>query len=262
MKAIFLKLSGERLSKGGELWHEEAVNQMAAKIADVYKKRQDLNIGGITLISGAGNIARGENLEHIFGEYADAIGRLAIIKNTVALSVALEKLDIPNVMMLTDKMELKDVTLKLEKYSPELVKQSFKDGKIVLIAGGTGEDNKTTDNAVVFYAKDYGQASSDEAVILKGTQVDGVYTADPRQAQNAKRFKVIGAKQMLEDYESFKVVDRHSLEQLAASPHLSMFIFKEDKQDLEAVLEHDPRDMNSEGLGTIIVSDLKVPILY
>src|SRR5438105_4600983 len=121
MRAVFLKLSGESLSKDGEHWHVDAQAEVGQKIADVYHRKDELGISGLTLVPGGGNIARGDNLKHVFGDKADAIGRQATKTNATALSVALDRLHIPNVMMLSDKMSHDDVALKMDRYSLEAV---------------------------------------------------------------------------------------------------------------------------------------------
>jgi uridylate kinase len=266
-RVVFLKVSGERLGKGNINnygWHPNGVRSTRDKIAQAYKVRNELGIGGITVISGSGNIVRGAEIRKhdIAPKYADLMGRLGLIQNTIVIAEALDEIKIPNQILLTEKMQLVDKSLTLSSYSADVVAKAHKDGKIVLIAGGTGEDNVTTDNAVVFYASDYSSKIGGEVTVLKGTQVDGVFEDDPTKVVNAQRFKTIGAPQMLREYEKFKVVDKSSLEQIVKSK-LSMLVYADGGHDIENVLRHDPRhNDNGAPIGTIIEpKDIK-PVFY
>jgi uridylate kinase len=266
-RVVFLKVSGERLGKGNANnygWHPNGVRSTRDKLAQAYRVKEDLGISGITVISGAGNIVRGAHMRahDIAPKYADVVGRLGLIQNTIVIAEALDEIKIPNQILLTEKMQFVDKTLGLEKYSSEAVAKAHKEGKIVLIAGGTGEDNVTTDNAVVFYASDYSKKIGGEVTVLKGTQVDGVFEDDPAKVVNAGRFKTIGAPYMLKNYERFKVVDKNSLEQLQKSG-LSMLVYADGGHDIENVLRHDPRySNNGASIGTVILPESTEAIYY
>jgi uridylate kinase len=257
-RVVFLKVSGERLGKGNvdnRGWHPNGVRATRDKLAQAYKVRGELGIDGLTIISGAGNVVRGEHMRahSIAPKYADVMGRLGLIQNTLVIAEALDEIKVPNKVLLTDKMHFHDKSLKLESYSPKAAAKAHQEGKIVLIAGGTGEDNVTTDNAVVFYASDYSKNIGGKVTVLKGTQVDGVFEEDPAKVVNARRYKTIGAPQMLRKYHKFQVVDRSSLNQLIESG-LSMLVYADGGHDIENVLRHDPRhNHNGASIGTIIV---------
>jgi uridylate kinase len=266
-RVVFLKVSGERLGKGNANnfgWHPNGVRSTRDKLAQAYRVREELGIKGFVIISGSGNIVRGAELRKhdIAPHYADVMGRLGLIQNTIVIAEALDEIKIPYKILLTEKMILKDKTLSLESYSAEAVAIAHREGKIVLIAGGTGEDNVTTDNAVVFFAADYTNKIGGVTTVLKGTQVDGVFEDDPAKVVNARRFRTIGASHMLQNYKKFQVVDKSSLEQIIKSK-LSMLVYADGGHDIENVLRHDPRyNRNGAPIGTVIEPHNIKPIFY
>lgn len=257
-RAVFFKQSGERLTNrdSADRWTPAGVRATGEKIARTYKVREQLGISGFTVVSGAGNIARGDELKKhgIGGEQADFLGRLSLVMNTIVVYQDLCRLRIPAVVLLTEKMKIEDRAADHEAYSATRMREAHAEGQVVLIAGGTGEDNVTTDNAVVHYANDYRTVDPDqELLILKGTKHDGVFAHDPEQFTHAKRFPVISARTMLAEYERFPVVDRPSLESLVTN-NLAMRVYADGAHDLESVLRHDPRDgSNGSSIGTLIV---------
>src|SRR2546423_573626 len=96
-RVIFLKQSGERLSGGGLGWDPDRVMTTCAKIAHVYKESAKLGVGGIVLVSGSGNMIRGDNLKKngIATERADMLGRMATIVNAVIVDETLKSLNVP-----------------------------------------------------------------------------------------------------------------------------------------------------------------------
>jgi len=262
--AVFLKQSGELLAKKseGKAWHAYGVRAVGEKLARVQRLSGDLNIDGITLVSGAGNVVRGDKLreDKLAGDMADFMGRLATVQNTVIVAAELEKLEVPVEIFLTDKMQIGDPSFRPTKYSAEQVRQAHADGRIALIAGGTGEDNVTTDNAVVFYAHDYQTVDTEHPVtILKGTKHDGIFEWDPEEVPSAQRYKRISAHTMLEDHERYKAVDITSLESLIKY-ELSMVVYSDGVHDLDTVLRNNPSyNGNGGNLGTLIVPEVIDP---
>lgn len=256
---VYLKQSGELLAsqgEAGELWTPEGVRSSTEKVAGAYDARKELGIRGLVLVSGAGNIIRGEKLrEHgIANGHADVLGRLATIQNTLVLANALRESGVPTSTFLSDNMRFKDNSLgdDLATYSLDAVQGAFEREHVVLIGGGTGEDNVTTDNAVMTYAIAHRDSSDDEVLVLKGTKYDGVFDKDPEKYANAKRFARISAQYMLDNYDNYNVVDESCLEQIADSG-LGMRIYRDGQHDLSTVLgRHNAR---SRTIGTLIVSD-------
>ncbi len=252
---VFVKQSGELLNKGGksgDAWTPDGIRASVDKLVAAYSMRVELGMTGLTLVSGAGNFTRGDTLreEHIGGEFADVLGRLSTIKNTIVLADALRRRDVPVEMFIAQGMEFADPTLgRLVPYTDELALQAHADGRMVAIAGGTGEDGVTTDNAVMTYAQRIkASIGPDERIqVIKGTKFDGVFDSDPAGNASARRYTEISAQYMIRRYEQFRVVDMGSLEQIALSG-ISMRVHRDDEHDLVTAL-------SNHSVGTLIVSD-------
>ena len=137
----------------------------------------------IGIVIGGGNIFRGlsgvnAGFDRVTGDY---MGMLATVINGLALQSALSAQGAQAVVFSAIKMD--PVT---EYYSPEKVKEALKNHKIVIFVGGTGNPFFTTDTASALRAVEMGAN-----IMLKGTRVDGVYTADPEKDKNAKRYDQI-----------------------------------------------------------------------
>ena len=173
---ILLKLSGEVLAnKQGFGIDPEKVLYLAREIEPVYKA--GLNIG---LIIGAGNIFRGMEasaggMDRVTGDY---LGMLATIMNAIALQDALEKIGCE-----TRALSAINVTQIAEPYIRRRAIRHMEKGRIVIIAGGTGNPFFTTDSAAALRANELGSE-----ILLKGTKVDGVYDKDPVKNDNAVKF--------------------------------------------------------------------------
>jgi uridylate kinase len=266
-KAVFFKQSGELLTtKGsGELWTPAGTRETGDKIARVYRVRDEIGVSAITLVSGAGNVIRGNGLKRqgIAGSEADRLGRLGTIMNTIAIDHALRDAKVPVQRFIATGMSFTDMGQEqFAPYNIDDIQEAHDQGRVVLIAGGTGEDNVTTDHAVMWYGHDYALASPDsEVTVLKGTKHDGVYETDPDKSTTAKKYATIGAPYMLRNYAQYPVVDEPSLGKIVESG-LSMLVYADGAHDLETVLRHDPRSGgNGNSIGTLIVPQDEAPVL-
>lgn len=255
---VHLKQSGELLAaqgSEGDLWTPDGVRSYAEKVRSIVQKSEDLGIEGIQLISGAGNIIRGDKLQktQIAGNYRDVIGRLATIQNTIILAEALEYRDIETSVFIADNMNFVDpslANLSPRPYDVESVLEAYEQRKVVLIGGGTGEDGKTTDNSVLEYARRHKVARPDDDVVaMKGTKFDGVYDEDPRTNAKARRFRRISAKFMLSDYDRYCAVDADCLAQIATTG-IALRVYRDGQHDIETLL-----GSNRDNIGTLIVPD-------
>ncbi len=257
-RTVFLKQSGERLTSGdgGYLWTPEGVRTSAEKIARAFRARDALDVCGLVVVSGSGNIIRGEKLkEHgLGGKYADVLGRIATMQNTIVLAEALEHRKVRTITFITPNMHFGDPTLgDLEPYSDDKLAEAIDDGRLALIAGGMGEDNVTTDSAIVTYAAGYSKAVHDSNVmILKGTKHDGVFNLDPQRHADAQRYSLISAVEMLAHYDLYPAVDKPSLEFLLKGK-MTMRVFADGRHDLTTVL--DPDASNGSSIGTVITHE-------
>ena len=190
---ILLKLSGEVLAnKQGFGIDPEKVLYLAKEIKPVYKA--GLNIG---LIIGAGNIFRGMEasaggMDRVTGDY---LGMLATIMNAIALQDALEKIGCE-----TRALSAINVTQIAEPYIRRRAIRHMEKGRIVIIAGGTGNPFFTTDSAAALRANELGSE-----ILLKGTKVDGVYDKDPVKNDDAAKFDNLSYSKVIQD--NLRVMD-------------------------------------------------------
>jgi len=178
-KRILLKLSGESLM--GERQYgidNNQVLQYAHDIKNVYNKGVE-----IAIVVGGGNIFRGLSAEKSGMEraQADYMGMLATVINCMALQNALESIGVETRLQSAIKMEQI-----CEPYIRRRAMHHLEVGKIVIFGAGTGNPYFTTDTAASLRAI---EIKAD--VVLKGTRVDGIYTADPEKDPAATRYDEI-----------------------------------------------------------------------
>jgi uridylate kinase len=173
---ILLKLSGEALmgDKGYGI-DAATVDFMANEIKDVASMGIQISI-----VIGGGNIFRGVqgSLEGMERASADYMGMLATVINALALQNALEKCSLPT--RVQSAIEMRELA---EPYIRRRAVRHLEKGRIVIFAAGTGNPYFTTDTAAALRAMEIGAD-----VILKGTKVDGVYSADPVKDPTAKKY--------------------------------------------------------------------------
>ncbi len=175
-KRIMLKLSGESLM-GKQKYGLSA--DMLQHYAYQIKELHDLGVE-VAVVIGGGNIFRGiqsegNGIEEVTGDY---MGMLATVINGLALQSALEVLGVYTRLMTALRMESI-----AEPYIRRRAIRHLEKGRVVICAAGTGNPYFTTDSAAALRAN---EISAD--VILKGTRVDGIYTADPEKDPSAVKF--------------------------------------------------------------------------
>ncbi len=175
-KRILLKLSGESLM-GKQRYGIEA--DMLQHYAYQIKELHELGVE-IAVVIGGGNIFRGiqsngAGIESVTGDY---MGMLATVINGLALQSALESVGVYTRLMTALRMESI-----AEPYIRRRAIRHLEKGRVVICAAGTGNPYFTTDSAAALRAN---EISAD--VILKGTRVDGIYTADPEKDPSAIKF--------------------------------------------------------------------------
>lgn len=175
-KRILLKLSGESLM-GKQRYGISAA--MLQHYAHQIKELHDLGVE-VAVVIGGGNIfrgieANGSGIEPVTGDY---MGMLATVINGLALQSALESLGVYTRLMTALKME--NIA---EPYIRRRAIRHLEKGRVVICAAGTGNPYFTTDSAAALRAN---EIAAD--VILKGTRVDGIYTADPEKDPAAIKF--------------------------------------------------------------------------
>ena len=178
-KRILLKLSGEALM-GKEKYGIDSV-----KLTDYANEIHAITSLGVevAIVIGGGNIYRGiqsegAGFDRVQGDY---MGMLATIINGMALQSALEKINIQTRLLTAIKMEQV-----AEPYIRRKAIRHLQKGRVVIFGGGTGNPYFTTDTAATLRAIEI-----EADVILKGTRVDGIYTADPEKDKTAKMYDSI-----------------------------------------------------------------------
>ncbi len=178
-RRILLKLSGEALMGDKGYGIDPAT---AVFIASEIKKIVDIGVQ-VAIVIGGGNIFRGveASLKGIERASADYMGMLATVINALALQNAIEQTGLQT--RVQSAIEMKALA---ESYIRRKAIRHLEKGRVVIFAAGTGNPYFTTDTAAALRAIEIGAE-----VILKGTKVDGVYTADPLKDPSAKKFDVI-----------------------------------------------------------------------
>ena len=190
---ILLKLSGEILAgTGGHGIDEAVMGTLADEIRDVAALGVQVGI-----VTGGGNIYRGiaastRGMDRVGADY---MGMLATVINGLALQHALEKRG-----CYTRVMSAIEMARVCEPYIRRRAQRHLEKGRIVVLAAGTGNPYFTTDTAAALRAM---EMKAD--VILKGTKVDGIYTADPMVDSTATKFSDISYLKVLE--RGLKVMD-------------------------------------------------------
>jgi uridylate kinase len=176
-RRILLKLSGEALMGAQSYGIDVAtVERIAADI----KEAAALNVQ-ICVVIGGGNIFRGLSgvAEGIDRATADYMGMLATVMNALAMQATLERAGLPTRVM--SAIPMSSVS---EPYIRRRAIRHMEKGRIAIFAAGTGNPFFTTDTAAALRA-----AETNCDAMLKATQVDGVYSADPKRVPEAKRFE-------------------------------------------------------------------------
>jgi uridylate kinase len=192
-RRVLLKLSGEALMGEQQFGIDPAVTTQIAK--DIHEIQQ---LGVQTaIVIGGGNIFRGlaastRGMDRATGDY---MGMLATVINALALQDALEQLAVTT--RVVTAIEMRSVA---EPFIRRRAIRHLEKGRVVVFAAGTGNPYFTTDTAAALRAM---EMRAD--VILKGTKVDGIYTADPVIHPDATRFEQITYLQVLE--QGLKVMD-------------------------------------------------------
>ncbi len=175
-KRILLKLSGESLMGDKQFGIDQArIDQYAQDILQIVEKGVE-----VAIVIGGGNIFRGvqaeqANLDRAQGDY---MGMLATVINSMALQGALEKVGI--ITRLQSAIKMEQIA---EPFIRRKAMRHLEKGRVVIFGAGTGNPYFTTDTAASLRAIEIGAD-----VLLKGTRVDGIYTADPEKDKSATRY--------------------------------------------------------------------------
>lgn len=235
-KRILLKLSGEGLMGEKSFGMDSEVIQ---KLARQIKAVHDSDVE-VCLVVGGGNIFRGvkEASQGMNRTVADQVGMLATVMNALYLQNALEAIGTPTRVM--SGIEIPQVC---EPYVYRRALRHLEKRRIVIFAGGTGNPYFTTDTGAALRAS---EMQCD--VLLKATQVDGVYSADPKKDSTACRFDEISFDEVISN--RLKVMDATAVA-LARENNIPIVIFNQHEEDALAKI------VCGQGKFTVIKKEVK-----
>ena len=192
-RRVVVKVSGEALMGAGDYGiHQPTLERIASDLAAAHA----LGVA-IGVVVGGGNIFRGvkvseQGIPRVTG---DLMGILATVMNALALESALEKAGVSARTM--SALAMPEVC---ETYERRRALRHLEQGRVVLLSAGTGNPFFTTDTTAVLRAAEIGGEA-----VLKATDVDGVYSADPKKDKNAKRYERLTHQEAIE--RNLKVMD-------------------------------------------------------
>ncbi len=229
-RRVVLKLSGEILQGDQESGiSTTALRGFCGEIAELAKSTQ------FVIVVGGGNFWRFRDHEDVALDrtVSDNMGMLATVMNATALESTFASLGVPAVCFSAISMPKV-----LDDYTARAAISALEDGKIVISAGGTGNPFFSTDSAAALRGLEL-----HANVVLKATNVDGVYDSDPHKNKNAKRFPKVSFKEVLE--KQLHVMDLTAIS-LCQEGKLPIYVFDMQKKgNLKKVL-------SGENLGTLI----------
>lgn len=212
-RRALVKVSGEALAGREEFGFDpETMRAVAADLIAAAKAGTE-----IAVVVGGGNIFRGKQIAGIGLSRvdADAIGRLATVMNALALAGQIQALGYPAVALSAEP-----VPESVDLYAPRHAEAHLAAGRIVVLGGGIGVPFLTTDTTAAMRA-----AELKCDVVLKGTNVDGIYTADPKKDPTATRYDTITADEAIA--RDLKVMDTAAFA-LARENRLPIIVFSLD----------------------------------
>jgi uridylate kinase len=221
-RRIIVKVSGEALMGPGEFGiHQPTLERIAKDLVDT----QSLGVA-IGVVAGGGNFVRGvkvseQGVPRVTG---DMMGILATLINALALESAIE-----NAGARARTMSALAMPELCETYERRRALRHLEAGRMILLAAGTGNPFFTTDTTAVLRAAEIGAEA-----VLKATDVDGVYSADPKQDRNAKRYDRLSHQEAIE--RNLKVMDSTAFA-LARENRMPIIVFSiREKQSIATVL--------------------------
>ncbi|MDR0800444.1 MAG: UMP kinase [Endomicrobium sp.] len=227
-KRVLLKLSGEALSDSSSSISVDSLSRTVNEIKSAVTSSKVQ----LAIVIGAGNIWRGA-CKFIERVTADKMGMLVTVMNSLALSDALAKAGIKS-----NLFSANGVSGFVENFNRERVIRCIEQGTTVIFAGGTGNPFFTTDTTAALRA-----AEIKADMLLKATQVDGVYSADPKKNKDAVKFDSLTFKEALD--KNLKIMDSEAFS-LCMQTNISITVFDFYKDgNLKKVL-------NEEKIGTIV----------
>jgi uridylate kinase len=221
-RRVIVKLSGEALTGRQGFGIEQAmVETLAADLAKAASRGIELGV-----VVGGGNIFRGVEVSGrgVPRPVGDTMGMLATVMNCLVLEAAIERAG-------REARTLSALAMPAvcETYNRKRAMKNLAKGRVVLLAAGTGNPFFTTDTTAVLRA-----AELEAEAVLKATNVDGVYSADPKKDPKAKRYERLSHQEAIE--KQLKVMDSTAFA-LARENHMPIIVFSiAEKGAIDAVL--------------------------
>jgi uridylate kinase len=192
-RRVIVKVSGEALTGPADFGiHQPTIDRIARDLVAAHKH-------GVTIgvVVGGGNILRGVQIsgKNLARPTADAMGMLATVMNALMLEAAIERAGSSARTM--SALAMPQVC---ETYERQRALRHLEEGRVIVFAGGTGNPFFTTDTTAVLRA-----AEMDCDAVLKATNVDGVYSADPKKDPKAKRYTTLSHQDAID--RDLKVMD-------------------------------------------------------
>lgn len=192
-KRVLLKVSGEALMGDGQYGIDVAtVDRIAGEVKTALEQGAE-----VCMVIGGGNIFRGLTgaADGMDRSSADYMGMLATVMNALAMQNGLERQGVP-----TRVLSAIPMTTVCEPYIRRRAMRHMEKGRVVIFAAGTGNPFFTTDTAAALRAAEMGCDA-----LMKGTNVDGVYSADPKKDASAERYDTLSYMDVLS--RDLKVMD-------------------------------------------------------
>ena len=212
---VLLKLGGEMFGGGQVGLDPDVVAQVARQIAEVVRTGVQ-----VAVVIGGGNFFRGAELSEagMDRDRADYMAMLGTVMNCLALQDYLEKAGVET--RVQTAIAMGQVA---EPYIPRRAERHLEKGRVVIFAAGTGNPFFTTDTAAALRANEMGCD-----LLMKGTQVDGVYSADPRKDKKATHFDTLSYHEVL--VRDLKVMDASAIA-LARENQIPIMVFSLHSKD-------------------------------
>ncbi|MCX7994516.1 MAG: uridine monophosphate kinase [candidate division WOR-3 bacterium] len=195
-KKILLKISGEILGQNNEVLSSRILDYIAEQVSSVH----ELGVK-VAVVMGGGNIVRGKEVSWLSPIDADLCGMIGTVINGIALySVLRKKID---KVYLRSSFEISGFVESFHKLEDRMI---YDQGGVILLAGGTGNPLFTTDTAAALRAVELSAQ-----ILIKGTKVEGVYSADPEKDKDAKFYQRVSFREAIDknlevmDITAFKI---------------------------------------------------------
>ncbi|MCL2538712.1 MAG: UMP kinase [Oscillospiraceae bacterium] len=231
-KRVLIKLSGEALAGGREFGLDYDT------VVDISRSIKEAREAGaeIAVVVGGGNFWRGAENSKMERSRADHMGMLATVINALAIADALEQMQVP--VRVQTALAMQQVA---EQYIRNRAIRHLEKGRVVIIACGTGNPYFSTDTASALRAAEIGAQ-----IILKATQVDGVYDKDPRKFDDAVRISKLSFSKVLND--KLMIIDSTAAS-MCRDNNIPLLVFNlSDPQNIV-------RAVQGEKIGTIVTEE-------